>query len=65
MHELFGFGFYEWWCGLGHWTRTAIALSILAIGASLAWALPSEGFVWVPVLVTGCVLGAASLFAGA
>lgn len=56
MYEPFGFGFYEWWAGLGrgwHWT---IALATLKAGGILAWLLPGSWHFWLPVLVTGGVL---------
>lgn len=56
MYEHFGFGFYEWWAGLRRLTRVTIALAILAAGATLAWFMPNDGFLWLPIVITGGVL---------
>ena len=56
MYELFGLNFYQWWCGLGRMVRLSISVAFCAAGAVLAWAMPDQGFLWVPLLVAGGVL---------
>ena len=56
MGELFGRQFYEWWSGLSRISRLVTALVIIALAGITAWAFTSAWLLWVPALVTGCIL---------